>query len=301
MGKQPQPKNFQVQNNENYSITKKKFRGRPPKPPQTKEPYQDQKICWFSADESRKIIEILGTKCQILYKCLSGKSANNFKNKIWSSANNQISFNDFKSFRQEFAKQMTELQNKLLIKLQEYFQIELVDGDKQMDYFFFQNNTKKELNDTTTSNQSNTFLDLLLPYIHIDFICTLQELIQIYNQPQNLDCQQQISQNRDLYNISKDSKHKHLGCWAFICAWGKDAKDHIKKLQKIDDIPENQQPDQPISLIELKEQSEKILEKKEKEININIENLIQAYQQELEKEIDDLVDQFRQGLGRQTN
>ncbi|CAD8167710.1 unnamed protein product [Paramecium pentaurelia] len=282
MGKKQSENNKQQKNN--GSNRKDKSRGRPPKQQiQTSnsidtQPFDiNQKQFWFTVDEAREIVRILASKCQILFKCLSGQSANNLKTQFWSSNQPQISFNIFKQKRQEFAEKVTELQTELLKKLEQYLQIKLIGEKEQMNYFFFGNNTTHDT--TLTEETQDTIIQLLNPIIHEDFLGTLKELLVLTSQPENsiLDLKQ-----IDLYNINK---HKHLVSWAFVIAWGKE-----QKIFSEEEIP-SQKQDTPQNLIE---QSAKIQENKEKEVLLNIDQLIQNYQEKYENEINDLIDILKQ-------
>ncbi|CAD8166087.1 unnamed protein product [Paramecium octaurelia] len=201
MGKQPKIQS----NKQQKKPSSNKQRGRPPKykSPQPsieqKSQNNNYKQHWFTDNETREIVRILASKCQILFKCLSGQSANKLKNSFWPENQSDISFNNFKLRRQIFIEKATELQTELLKKLEKHLSIELIGEKQQMNYFIFGNNTS----DDTAFNQqnSNSKMKLLTPIIHQDFQGTLKNLLELTDQLQSSN--QDLPPGDDLYDIKR--------------------------------------------------------------------------------------------------
>ncbi|CAK74295.1 unnamed protein product (macronuclear) [Paramecium tetraurelia] len=207
MGKQPQKQS----NGQQKKPSTNKQRGRPPKykSPQPsidqKQQNNNQKQYWFTDNETREIVRILASKCQILFKCLSGQSANKLKNSFWPENQQEVTFNNFKLKRQTFIEEATELQTKLLKKLENHLSIKLIGDKQQMNYFIFGDNTSDEA--TFDQENSNSKMMLLNPIIHQDFQRTLKNLLELTDQSK---CSSQdISVEDDLHDI-KRQKHFDL-------------------------------------------------------------------------------------------
>ncbi|CAD8165997.1 unnamed protein product [Paramecium octaurelia] len=271
-------------NNQANAIGQEAKRGKPPKRQGVSNPSNivsdsNQPEIWYQSQEATEIIIILAAQGRILFQCLSGKKKKQISRITKpSSTKRSYSLTKFRNSRQDFVKHAETLQNQLLKKLEEHLEIELIGQQKQMDYFFFQDNKKTNL----AQEPQMKVMKLLSPYIHKDFQETLITLLKL----QHIS---KINQSikGDLSNINK---HKHFVSWAFIIAWGKKIRSHLTRLQQIRNDDELREA----SLLakDLMDESKEILKQKTQEVEQEISQLINSYRQDYKEEIKIIINEF---------